>query len=106
MKIVTAQNLGSKVDYEIIDGLAVSFVKARNVFSTMGSGFKAVVGGNLGGLEKLYESLRTEAIIEITNKAKALGADAIIAFRIDITDIPNVNGVSIFAYGTAVKILN
>lgn len=43
MKIVTAQNLGSKVDYEVIDGLAVSFVKARNVFSTMGSGFKAVV---------------------------------------------------------------
>lgn len=104
MKIVTAMDLGHGVDFQVLDGVSVSLVKARNAFSQIGSSFKSTFGGHLGGLEKLYDDMREYALLELQNKAVALGADAIIALRVDINEIAYVNGIGVFAYGTAVKV--
>lgn len=103
IKIVTSQDLGD-LHFDVIDGIAVSYVKARNMFSQMGAGFKASVGGHLGSFEKLYDTMRGEVLIEMQNKALAMGANAIIALRIDVNELARLNGIAMFGYGTAVRI--
>ena len=88
--------------YQYCGFVSSCIVKARNVFSTSGSAFKAAFGGKLGGQTKLIEAARNEVISNIVAQAERLGANAIIGLRIDSDSI--LEGFLQFvAYGTAVK---
>lgn len=104
MKIVTSMDLGSEVNYEVIDNVVVSFVKARNVISKLGSAFKSSFGGHVEGIQKLYDDMRQEVLTEMENRAKQLGGDAIIALRIDVNEVEYAAAVAMFGYGTVVKV--
>ncbi len=85
-----------------VELVTATLVVSRNVFSTIGSGLKSLVGGRLQGQIKLMKMNRAKIIEEIREKAAAVGANAVISFRIDVD---NVQGfVNFFAYGTAVII--
>lgn len=78
-------------------------VRSRNIGSQLGAGFKSLVGGELKGMTKNLAASRQEVLARMTEEATAKGADAVLAFRFDTSDMGG-NWTEICAYGTAVKL--
>jgi uncharacterized protein YbjQ (UPF0145 family) len=79
-------------------------VRSRNMFSTMGAGFKAMAGGELKGLSKLLSDSRYEALGRLAQEAMGHGANAVLALRFDCNEIAQTAS-EIAAYGTAVYVV-
>jgi uncharacterized protein YbjQ (UPF0145 family) len=76
-------------------------VRSRSVFGTIGAAFQTVVGGNISLFTDLCEKTRSESYELMLQHAASMGANAIIAFRYDATEV--MDGVTeVLAYGTAV----
>lgn len=80
-----------------------STVQSRHIGSDIGAGLKSIVGGRLGGYEKLLKEAREIVHRDIADEARRLGADAIVGFRLATSSV--MDGASeILAYGTAVRL--
>ena len=75
--------------------------RSRNMFSTMGAGFKAMAGGELVAFTKLIEESREEAMWRMRTNAANLGANAVVMMRFDTDSMAQTAGGTV-AYGTAV----
>jgi uncharacterized protein YbjQ (UPF0145 family) len=76
--------------YEIEEVLGSVFgltVRSRHIGSTMGAAMKSLVGGELRGLTKLLAEGRRAAEERLVEDARSKGADAIIAFRFDSSEM-------------------
>jgi uncharacterized protein YbjQ (UPF0145 family) len=92
--------------YEVQEVLGEVFgltVRSRNVGSQIGAGFKSLVGGELKGMTKMLAEGRDHATERVIEEAEAKGANAIIAFRFDTSEL-GTNWTEICAYGTAVRV--
>ena len=77
-------------------------VRSRNVGSQMGASLKSLVGGELKGMTKALVDSRNDVIERMVAEAEAKGANAILAFRFDTSELGNT-WTEICAYGTAVR---
>jgi uncharacterized protein YbjQ (UPF0145 family) len=77
-------------------------VRSRNVGSQVGASLKSLVGGELKGMTKMLAEGRVDATNRLVEEAEAKGANAIIAFRFDTSELGST-WTEICAYGTAVK---
>jgi len=77
-------------------------VRSRNVGSQIGASFKSLVGGELKGMTKMLADGRQHATERLIEEAEAKGANAILAFRFDTSELGNT-WTEICAYGTAVR---
>jgi uncharacterized protein YbjQ (UPF0145 family) len=78
-------------------------VRSRNIGSQIGASLKSLVGGELKGMTKVLASSRDEVTERLVQEAESKGANAVIAFRFDTSEIGGT-WTEICAYGTAVKI--
>lgn len=78
-------------------------VMARNMFSDMGSDVKSVVGGRLGGIESAIANGIASVEGRLKDKARALGANAVVAVRVDIASVAG-KAEAILITGTAVTL--
>ena len=77
--------------------------RSRSVFGKIGASFQQLAGGNITLYTELAEHARIEAYEIMVRHAEVMGANAIVAFRYDATELaPGVTEV--LAYGTAVVI--
>jgi uncharacterized protein YbjQ (UPF0145 family) len=91
--------------YEIEEVFGEAFgltVRSRNVGSQIGASLKSLVGGELKGMTKMLADGRQDATERLTEEAEAKGANAIIAFRFDTSELGSI-WTEICAYGTAVR---
>lgn len=92
--------------YKIVRTLGVVrgiVVRSRSILGNIGAAFQMLVGGNITLYTELCERTRHEAFNEMVRHAEELGANAIIGFRYDATEI--ASGVTeVLAYGTAVVV--
>jgi len=77
-------------------------VRSRNVGSQIGASFKSLFGGELKGMTKMLVEGRQHAQERLVQEAEAKGADAVVAFRFDTSEL-GTTWTEICAYGTAVK---
>jgi uncharacterized protein YbjQ (UPF0145 family) len=77
-------------------------VRSRNVGSQIGATLKSLAGGELKGMTKMLAEGRAHATDRLVEEAEAKGANAIIAFRFDTSEL-GTTWTEICAYGTAVK---
>jgi uncharacterized protein YbjQ (UPF0145 family) len=77
-------------------------VRSRNVGSQIGASFKSLVGGELKGMTKMLAEGREHATQRVIEEAEAKGANAIVAFRFDTSEL-GTTWTEICAYGTAVR---
>jgi len=77
-------------------------VRSRNIGSQIGAAFKSLAGGELKGMTKMLADGRAHASARLTEEAEAKGANAVIAFRFDTSELGNT-WTEICAYGTAVR---
>jgi uncharacterized protein YbjQ (UPF0145 family) len=89
--------------YKITKNLGVVrgiIVRSRSLFGNIGAGLQVLFGGNITLYTDLCEQTRREAFEVMIQHAQQLGANAVIGFRYDATEI--MNGVTeVLAYGTA-----
>jgi uncharacterized protein YbjQ (UPF0145 family) len=91
--------------YEVTEVLGEVFgltVRSRNFGSALGAALKSLAGGELRGMTKNLADSRKQVIERMVDEAAALGADAVVAFRFDTSDMGG-NWTEICGYGTAVK---
>ncbi len=78
-------------------------VRSRSVVGTIGAGIQSLFGGNITLWTEMCEHARQEAFDLMARHAEQMGANAIIAFRYDATEV--AAGVTeVLAYGTAVVV--
>jgi uncharacterized protein YbjQ (UPF0145 family) len=102
MLIVTTNDL---LGYEIEEVFGEVFgltVRSRNVGSTIGAGLKSLRGGELKGMTKMLVEGREHATERLIEEAEGKGANAILAFRFDSSEL-GTTWTEICAYGTAVR---
>ena len=91
--------------YEIDEVLGEAFgltVRARNLGSQLGASLKSLVGGELKGMTKMLAEGRVHAQERLEEEASAKGANAVLAFRFDTSEL-GTTWTEICAYGTAVR---
>ena len=77
-------------------------VRSRNVGSQIGASLKSLVGDELRGMTKMLAEGREHATDRLIEEAEAKGANAVIAFRFDTSELGST-WTEICAYGTAVR---
>jgi uncharacterized protein YbjQ (UPF0145 family) len=77
-------------------------VRSRNIGSQIGATFKSLVGGELRGMTKMLGEGRRHATERLVEEAEAKGANAVVAFRFDTSEL-GTTWTEICAYGTAVR---
>jgi len=77
-------------------------VRSRNIGSQIGATFKSLAGGELKGMTKMLAEGRDHATQRLIEEAEAKGANAVIAFRFDTSELGST-WTEICAYGTAVR---
>jgi uncharacterized protein YbjQ (UPF0145 family) len=78
-------------------------VRSRSIIGNIGAGFQILFGGNISLFTELCEQTRSDAYELMIRHAEDLGANAVLAFRYDATEI--AGGVTeVLAYGTAVVV--
>src|ERR687885_1967519 len=77
-------------------------VRSRNIGSQIGAGLKSLVGGELRGMTKMLADGRRDATQRLVEEADGRGANAVIAFRFDTSELGST-WTEICAYGTAVR---
>jgi uncharacterized protein YbjQ (UPF0145 family) len=91
--------------YEIEEVLGEVFgltVRSRNIGSQVGASLKSLVGGELKGMTKMLAEGRQHATDRLIEEAEGKGANAILAFRFDTSEL-GTTWTEICAYGTAVR---
>jgi uncharacterized protein YbjQ (UPF0145 family) len=102
MIITTVNELpGYRID-EVLGEVFGLTVRSRNVGSQIGATLKSLRGGELKGMTKMLAEGRQHATERLIEEVESKGADAIIAFRFDTSEL-GTTWTEICAYGTAVK---
>ena len=85
-------------NFGIVRGI---IVRSRSVIGNFGAALQTIVGGNITILTELCEKTREEAFELLLDHAAMHGANAVVGFRYDTTEV--MSGVTeVLAYGTAV----
>ncbi|HTP79382.1 MAG TPA: YbjQ family protein [Bacteroidota bacterium] len=89
--------------YRIVKNLGVVrgiVVRSRSVIGNIGAAFQTLFGGNITLYTQLCEQTRRDAFEVMIQHAQNVGANSVIGFRYDATEI--MAGVTeVLAYGTA-----
>src|SRR5262245_51015550 len=80
-------------------------VRAPTISQGIMGGLKSIVGGRIGAYTEMCEQARQQAYELMIDHAAKLGANAIIGFRYDASEIGGTSHASeVLCYGTAVII--
>lgn len=82
----------------IVRGLTV---RSASVGGNIAAAFQSLAGGNIRAMTRVCEHARTEAYTMILEHAAQLGANSIVGFAYDTTEIAQ-GMTEVLAYGTAV----
>ena len=103
MLISTMNDVPGYAIEEVLGEVYGLTVRSRNIGSQMGAAFKSIVGGELKGMTKALTASRDQVTERLIEEAESKGANAVIAFRFDTSEIGG-NWTEICAYGTAVRV--
>ena len=76
-------------------------VRSRSIVGTIGAGIQSLFGGNITLWTEMCEHARQEAFDLMVRHAEQMGANGVVAFRYDATEV-SAGVTEVLAYGTAV----
>lgn len=103
MLITTTNEVPGHEIQEVFGEVFGLTVRSRNLVSTIGSGLKSMVGGEIKGMTKALADSREQVIRRMVREAEAKGANAVVAMRFDTSELGSL-WTEICAYGTAVRV--
>jgi uncharacterized protein YbjQ (UPF0145 family) len=78
-------------------------VRSRSIVGTLGASIQSLFGGNITLWTEMCEHARQEAFDLMARHAEQMGANSVIAFRYDATEV-SAGVTEVLAYGTAVVV--
>ena len=103
MLISTMNDLPGYEIEEVVGEVFGLTVRSRNIGAQVGAGLKSLMGGELKGMTKMLAEGREHAVERLTEEAEGKGANAIVAFRFDTSELGST-WTEICAYGTACRV--
>jgi len=103
MLIVTTDTVAGREIDQVLGLARGSTVRAKHLGTDIIAGLRNLVGGEVKEYASLLAGSREQAIDRMTDEARALGADAILAMRIQTSTISQ-GASEVLAYGTAVRL--
>jgi len=88
---------------EVLGYVKGSIVQTKHIGRDIGASFKTLVGGEIKGYSQMMNDARKIATERLLADAEAMGADAVVGFRLQTSAVMS-GAAEIIAYGTAVKI--
>ena len=89
------------VEYKgVVRGIVV---RSPTIVQGILGGLKNIVGGKIGAYTEMCEQTRQDAYEHLLSHAEELGANAIVGFRYDSSDLKD-SATEVLCYGTAVVI--
>jgi len=105
MLVTTTPNVEGRRVVEYKGLVAGEAILGANLFRDLFASIRDIVGGRSGAYEKVLNDARQTAIADMTDKAAALGANAVIGVDLDYEAIgSNGSMLMVTAAGTAVRI--
>lgn len=105
MIITTTQSIEGKKITHYHGVVAGEAVLGANIFKDLFAGLRDLVGGRSGTYERELQRARDIALEEMAEKAKDLGANAVVGVDLDYEVLGRENGMlMVSASGTAVKV--
>jgi uncharacterized protein YbjQ (UPF0145 family) len=101
--ISTMNDLPGYVVEDVLGDVFGLTVRSRHLGSQIGASLKSLVGGELKGMTRLLAEGRQHAQERLVEEAEAKGANAVLAFRFDTSELGST-WTEICAYGTAVRV--
>jgi len=104
--VTTAHDVPGHKVVEVVDVVTAQCVYGLNVLKDIAASFRDFFGGRSAGMENALRDARIACMTELRQEAHAIGADAVIAVRLDSTNITghNANMLCLMATGTAVRL--
>ncbi|QYX55667.1 YbjQ family protein [Roseovarius sp. SCSIO 43702] len=103
MLITTTPDIAGHTITETLGLARGSTVRAKHIGTDIVASLKNLVGGEVRGYSSLMAGAREQALDRMIEDARRMGADAVVAIRIETATI--AQGASeIVAYGTAVRL--
>ncbi|MCZ0703151.1 uncharacterized protein YbjQ (UPF0145 family) [Natronobacillus azotifigens] len=103
MIIVTTDFVPGKEIKEFKGLVRGSTVQSKHIGRDITSSFKTIVGGEIKAYTEMLDDARKKALERMTAEAESLGANAIIAMRLESSTVMGAAS-EIIAYGTAVTV--
>jgi uncharacterized protein YbjQ (UPF0145 family) len=105
MLVTTTNSVEGRRIAEYKGLVAGEAILGANLFRDLFASIRDIVGGRSGSYEKVLNDARQTAIGELTDKAAALGANAVIGVDIDYETVgTNGSMLMVTAAGTAVRL--
>jgi len=102
MIVTTTHDIQGKPIQEYLGIVVGETILATNIFRDIGAGLRDIVGGRSGAYEKKMIEAREIAVREMTERATAMGANAVVGVDIDYETVGN-GMMMVSASGTAVR---
>jgi uncharacterized protein YbjQ (UPF0145 family) len=78
-------------------------VRSPTIMQGVAGGLKSIIGGKIGAFTNMCEQARQDAFDHIAEHAEQVGANAVVGFRYDSSDLGD-KATEVLCYGTAVVI--
>lgn len=107
MILTTTESIQGAVVQTYLGIVTAEVVYGSNALRDFFAGIRDIIGGRTGAYEEIFQLGQREALAELEQRAKQLGADAVVGIEIDTGTI-NLDSrgslLLITACGTAVKL--
>lgn len=103
MIIVTTDFVPGKEIKELKGLVRGSTVQSKHIGRDIGASFKTIIGGEIKAYTEMMDDARKKALERMTTEAESIGANAVIAMRLESSTVMGAAS-EIIAYGTAVHI--
>ena len=105
MIVSTTPTLEGRAVREYLGVVAGEAILGANIFRDDFAGIRDVIGGRSGSYEKVLREAREEAMKEMSEAARRLGADAIVGIDYDYETLGDTGSMLMVAVsGTAVRL--
>ena len=105
MLLTTTPTIEGKPIQQYIGIVTSETIIGANIFKDLFAGIRDIVGGRSGTYERVIEEARQSALLELQQKAQAMGATAVVGVDLDFETVGSGGSMlMVVATGTAVKI--
>ena len=101
-ELYTIDYIPNKEITEALGYVKGAVVQTRHIGNDISAGVKKIFGGEIHNYSEMMNEARAIATERLLQDAEALGADAVIGFRLQTSSVLG-GAAEIIAYGTAVK---
>jgi uncharacterized protein YbjQ (UPF0145 family) len=105
MILTTTNSVEGRPIQEYLGVINAQSIVGANMFKDIFAGLRDLVGGRSKTYERVIEEAKEDALREITQRAQAMGANAIVGIDLDFETVgASASMLMVIATGTAVRI--